>query len=496
VPVVVNVNGHENEGVSTPYIQQRCIHLARSGVLAYNFEWLGKGQMSGKGYEHGRLNQIDLTGSSGLATFFLAHDRLLDIALQHPSADPARVAVTGLSGGGWQTIMLSSLDPRVRLAMPVAGYSSFVTRTQFPEKDLGDSEQTPVDLGVYADYTHLTAMLAPRPAMLTHNAFDNCCFRADYAVSPLLVAARPFYALYGQADRLRYHANFDPGHNYGLDNRQTLYRFLREFFFPGGGGPADVEGQIPTRSASELRVDLPEGNLDLHTVALGLSKDLPHHAQIPAAGARQQWQSEYRKKLRDLTRWPEYRVTQAHDGRLSLNGVWTVPVVEIQTPGATGTTILIGDGGKSKLGSEAQTLRGSKQNVVAMDPFYFGECRLETRDYLFALLASAVGDRPLGIQAGQIAAVARWLKPRSGPVTLEAHGPRTSLVALVAAALETDAIAGVKLAHAITSLKEPIERNLTVEDAPEQFCFGLLESFDVPQLRALVEPRPISMDAH
>jgi hypothetical protein len=41
----------------------------------------------------------------------------------------------------------------------------------------------------------------------------------------------------GQPGRLRYHANFDQGHNYGLDNRQTFYRFLGEFFFPNGGFP-------------------------------------------------------------------------------------------------------------------------------------------------------------------------------------------------------------------------------------------------------------------
>src|SRR5215469_6269688 len=46
VPVVVNVNGHEGEGMATPYIQERCIHLARHGVLAYNFEWYQKGQMN------------------------------------------------------------------------------------------------------------------------------------------------------------------------------------------------------------------------------------------------------------------------------------------------------------------------------------------------------------------------------------------------------------------------------------------------------------------
>ena len=56
------------------------------------------------------------------------HEQGLDVLLAHPNADPDRVAVAGLSGGGWQTIFISSLDERVKLANPVAGYSSFKTR--------------------------------------------------------------------------------------------------------------------------------------------------------------------------------------------------------------------------------------------------------------------------------------------------------------------------------------------------------------------------------
>jgi len=496
MPVVVNVNGHEGEGVAISYIQQRCIHLARSGLLAFNFEWFGKGQMSGPGYDHGRLNQIDLTGTSGVAPFFLAARGLLDVALQHPNVDADRVAVTGLSGGGWQTITLSALDERVKLSAPVAGYSSFVTRTQFPEKDLGDSEQTPADLGRYADYTHLTAMLAPRPALLTYNAFDNCCFRADYAVAPLLVTARPYYQLYDAQSRLRYHANFDSGHNYGLDNRQALYRFLREFFFTAGGGPPDDEAPAELQKAAALRVELLQGNHDLHTLAAQLSAKLPRDPEIPArADARLRWQNQYRERLRELTRWPDYRVTGRHDGRVSLDGIWTVPTVEFAPANATGTTLILGDDGKARLTRDVGRLVAAVQRVVAMDPFYFGECRLPTRDYLFALLASAVGQRPLGIEAGQVAAVARSLKTRYGPVAVEAHGRRTSLIALVAAAVETDAIAGVRLFGPMRSLKEPIEKSLSVTEAPELFCFGLLEWFDMAQIEALVSPRPVTVES-
>ncbi|MEO8662880.1 MAG: acetylxylan esterase [Bryobacteraceae bacterium] len=492
VPVVINLNGHEGEGAGRSYIQERCINLARKGMLAYNFEWFMKGQMSGDGYAHGRLNQLDLTGTSGIAPFILAQTRLVDIALKHPNADAERVAATGLSGGGCQTIWLSALDTRIKVVMPVAGYSSYVTRAQFPEPDLGDSEQTPADSGVFADYTHLTALLAPRPSLLTHNAYDDCCFRAEYAAAPLLVAARPFFSLYGKEENLRYHENFDRGHNYGLDNREALYGLLKEFFYAGKEFSAE---EIPVaaelRPLTDYRVPLPENNESLHSLAVKLAADLPH----PGGASR--------SKLREVLRWPEYRVTSKlawsgkQDGvdvrgwRLLMNGIWTVPVVEFDPPGASGTTMVLADGGRASLATEIGELIARKQRVVAIDPWYFGESRLASRDYLFALLASAVGERPLGIEAAQVAAACRALVRRDEPITVAAYGPRTSIIALVAAAEEETAIAGLKLTRPMSSLKEVLERDLLVEDAPELFTFGLLERFDVPQLRALVKPRPI-----
>ena len=68
--------------------------------------------------------------------------------------------------------------------------------------------------------------------------------------------------------------------------------------------------------------------------------------------------------------------------------------------------------------------------------------KITQRPYLFALLVSAVGDRPLGLQASQVAAAARWAKRRhpADPLTLVALGPRASLFSLVAGALETRAV--------------------------------------------------------
>src|SRR5262249_7049618 len=144
--------------------------------------------------------------------------------------------------------------------------------------------------------------------------------------------------------------------------------------------------------------------------------------------------------------------------------------------------------------THAERLLAAGRRVLAVDLFYVGESRIRNRDYLFALLVSAVGKRPLGIQASQVAALARWSRSehKHGAVTVVAVGPRSSLVALTAGGVEEEAIGQLELHGSLGSLKEVIEQNRTVEQTPEAFCFGLLEELDIKQLTALVAPRPVT----
>jgi len=512
VPVVLNVNGHDRgNGKAADYKQLRCINQAKRGMLALNLEWIGMGQLHTDGFGHYRMNQIDLCGTSGIATHYLAMKRGIDILLSHEHADAKRVAVTGLSGGGWQTIFISALDTRVTLSNPVAGYSSFRTRARH-FSDLGDSEQTPVDLGITADYAQLTAMRAPRPTLLTFNAEDNCCFRADHALEPLMQAAAPIFALYGKQKNLRSHVNEDPGtHNFGLDNRQQLYRMIGDHFF--AGEKSFVAKEIPSddelKSKADLLVELPKQNADFHTLAMSLSKNLPRNAAWPDdAKSIPQWQAERRKVLAEILRLDEYDVQAiagaktkldegtAMDWRLRIGGDWTVPATELQGKEAKSTVILIADAGRRSVAAEAQALLKAGHRVLAVDLFYMGESKIAQRDFLFGLLVSAVGKRPLGVQAAQLVAIAAWSKKHHGaPVRLLAIGPRTSLMALTAAGLKPAVVEQVELRNSYGSLKQIIEQNLGVNDAPELFCFGLLEQFDILQLAALAAPTPVRFTA-
>ena len=504
-PVMLAVNGHDPVGKAVGYKQIRCINLAKRGVISLNVEWFNMGQLRTTGYAHSRMNQLDLCGTSGIAPFYLAMKRGVDVLLALEHADPNRVAVAGVSGGGWQSIFISALDTRITLANPVAGYSSYRTRARYLT-DLGDSEQTPCDMATVADYTHMTAMRAPRPTLLTFNAKDNCCFAAPHALPPLLDAAQPIYTMYGQTSALRSHINYVPGtHNFERDNREALYGMIGDFF---SGDPKFDAVEIPSdaevKTNTVLTVELPADNADFNTLARALSRNLPRHPEIPTAkGALARWQQTGRTKLREVVHAKDYAVVAERAGgeekdgvkatfwKLKLGGVWTVPAVELTRGAAKETVILVADDGRKSAAAEVERLLAAGKRVLAVDPFYFGESKIAQRDYLFALLVAGVGERPLGLQASQLAAIARWSQRelKSGPVTLVACGPRSSTFSLIAAALEERAVAGAELHGALGSLKEVIEKDWTVDKTPEMFCFGLLEAFDVPQLTALVAPR-------
>lgn len=502
VPVFLNVNGHDANGKQAPYKQMRCINQAKRGIIALNVEWLNMGQLKIEGNAHGRMNQLDLCGVSGLSPFYLSMKRGLDLLLSLENADPARVGVAGLSGGGWQTIFISSLDTRVTLSNPVAGYSSLATRLQ-TFADLGDSEQAPSDMSLYADYTHLTALLAPRHALLTYNSKDECCFKSGTALPPLLAAAQPIYALYGLPDNLSSHVNEDPGtHNFLQENREALYAKIGRGFFPEhqGYSAREIPSEQEEQTAETLSVPLPEQNGTLHSLALGLSASLPLPREIPSeATAQAGWQEQRRTLLRDIVRFRDYQIqsnataieqqgeTRIVQWKISCNNLWTVPVAEFSRGTPQGTVLLISDQGRSVLGEQIEALLSQGKRVITADLWYFGECHPTERDYLFALVLSTVGERPVGVQSSQLACIARWCMQSfdNQPITVHAYGERITLPAVIAAILEPVAIRETDLFAAQPSLKQIIEKNLSFEQAPEQFCFGLLREFDYPQLESL-----------
>ncbi|MBM4076510.1 MAG: hypothetical protein FJ267_12835 [Planctomycetes bacterium] len=320
------------------------------------------------------------------------------------------------------------------------------------------------------------------------------------------------FALYGKTGNLRTHVNHDPGdHNFELENREAYYKIVGDHFF--AGQPFDSK-EIPSaeevKTPEQLNVELPKTNEDFHSLAMKLAEKLPHAAAIPtAADQLTKWSEAKRNQLREITRFKKETIQSIPESAsrtldhatvthwwLRHAGAWTIPAVEFTPEKVTGSVLIVTDEGRKSIPAgmiEDQLKQGNR--VVAMDPFYLGESKISERDFLHALQLACVGDRPLGLQASQIASVAAWIRKQSEglsktvPVRVISMGPRTSLATLVASALEPDSISEIELHKSLRSLKQVIEKNMGVNEIPEYFCFGLLEFFDIPQLTALTTPR-------
>lgn len=501
-PGVLNVNGHYYvEGKAKDEEQIRCADLAKQGFVALHPEWLGCGELNVDGMGHNSLSYLDLCGVSGVAVFYLAMQKALEVLAALPHVDAARIAMTGLSGGGWQTILLSALDTRIALSAPNAGYIGMAQRID-NLREVGDLEQAPVDLVWKADYTHLTALLAPRPALLLYNAMDDCCFTAARARTSVYEPLVAFYELYGRPDRFAFHANLDPGnHNYGRDHREQFYAFLkRHVAWNREAGIGHDTSDDEVLAPETLHCGIPEGNATLHSLADQLLAEVPRPSMAKTTDA-----------LREVLRYPALRVTRTETVAESVRGgvttthitlemaEWSVPAVVLCREDAhpSVTTLVFGDAGKAHLTGmvSARVQRGER--VVAVDPLMMGESNERPdQDHYYAMLLATMGERALGIQASQLAATVQWLAETFPDTSrhMEAQGWNASVAAVASMILGEAPVASLNAIKAPQSLKALIHDRVRYEERPALFCFGLLEGFDIADLTSLAGPADITWD--
>ena len=496
VPAVLNVNGHHRGGKAMPYKQARCINLAKRGMLALNTEFIGMGELQGCAF-HMHQGHVDLCGVAGVGVMYLAMKRGLDVLLAHRHADTERVAMTGLSGGGWQTAVLSALDERIRATMPVSGHSPIWHRATVRWSDHGDLEQTPVDLCTVADYDTLTAMFAPRPALLVHSVNDNI-FRPEFMRPALFAPARKVYRCLGVEERIGFYANEDPGtHNYDRDIREQLYAFLNGAW--GLDTPTeDIPCEDEIRSEWELSVGLPGGNPTFLSIAGDLA------ASLPKKRASLRTRSEDRKRLESVLRLPRPFAVEAQaagkkrtiagatvEHHVLHMGRWRVPVTEFRPANAKGAALVLSDAGRARAAGAVQSALHRGMRVFAADLFGFGEQVIADGQHhaYFMECVSAGGDRPLGICTTQLLALLKWIRSRAeaGAVDVLTQGLSGGLIALCAAALRPRGIDRVEL-NVPDTLRRLIDWQIEYIHNPVLFCFGLLEQFDVEDLVLLSDP--------
>lgn len=533
MPAILNVNGHGPGGKAVEHKQKRCINQARRGIIALNLEWFDFGELKSSDNDHALLRLLDLAGVNGLGLFYLEMRRGLDYLSEDAHVDRSRIGVTGLSGGGWQTILLSSLDTRVGAAVPVAGFSSLTTGIEHPDYTGGDPEQNASDIRQGVDYAQLAAMRAPRPTLLIYNDMDDCCFRAGVVKQGVFSDIKPFFLLYGKPGNLQWYENQDPGtHNYQIDSRERSYQFFDSVFNLNASPQEDADTDAEVRSYDDLVVGLPKTNLSILALAQSFAKPIQH--LVPSEPGVQ-WRQSQRDRLRDVVRYTPVTVTHAwlvnttHERKvesasyrfefsngLSATGVLLRSVVASETAPAT---ILVSDHGMASTADEVSNDLSRGQKVLVLDPLFFGQsipdaAPDQTRlSAAFAQMLAAIGQRPLGLEAAQMTAVVRWLAedldhgsatPHSGeetqgkpipPVRIITTGPRSETVAMVAVALEPGLFSKLESRQSISSLMDAFDHPLAYRGAPELTCLDLYRDFDFNTLAAIASPVSVILSA-
>ncbi len=514
MPAILNLIGHEPEGTAVEYEQKRCINFAKRGMIALNLGWMEFGDLSQPENAHDYASALDLVGSNAMGLFYLTMKRGLDYLAASPQVDSSRIGATGLSGGGWQTVVLSALDPRIAVSVEVAGIGSRESNLTTP-RDTYEIEEDAPDVMQGFDYPTFIAMRAPRPTLLVHNAVDSCCFRAPLVEPYIYDAVKPFFAAYGAPDNLSWHENLDPGvHNYQRDNRIQAYRFFTaHFHLPVAEDEIFSDAEI--RTPRELAIDLPANNQTI----LGLAKSLRakhERAPIPTDGKeRSAWAQSKRAQLQSVVRYQHVSVTQALrmansrgmgfqslsyrfdlSNGLSATGIW---FKQNMTPTCEPVAIVLDDNGYKAAGKQVFDSLSSGHEVLALDLLFNGASKPEVPDSSdWELLVDSSGDRSLGLEAAQLVSIVHWLHSTCGTakITIKTNGIRNQVIALVAAAMEPEAFTGLDTESGMTSVAYLLDKPVPLRSAPDLFCLDLYKDFDIDALSALASPVKITQISH
>jgi len=259
-PAVIYCSGHSADGYRSPVYIHVILNLVSKGFIVFAFDPVGQGErleyfdpatgkstVGGPTLEHSYPGaQAFLTGSS--QAYFMIWDgiRAVDYLLSRKEVDPARIGITGRSGGGTQSACIAAYDDRILAAAP----ENYITNYTRLLQTIGpqDAEQNlPGFIIRGLDHPDFLIVRAPMPALMITTSGDM------FSIQGAMETEKEVSGIYSSFEKSENFSRVedDAGHASTESNRKAMYSFFQKHL--GNPGNSDDE-ETPLLTPEELRV--------------------------------------------------------------------------------------------------------------------------------------------------------------------------------------------------------------------------------------------------
>jgi dienelactone hydrolase len=406
-PAIVHPHGHWKHGRlenTDNYSAQRlCGNLARMGFVVFAYDMVGYNDTRQLPHDFGSERE-QLWGFNPLAVQTWDSIRVVDFLASLPDVDKDRIGVTGASGGGTQTFLLTAVDDRIQAAVPVNMVSFIMQGGCVCENAPG--------LRVATNNVEIASLFAPKPMLLV-SATGDWTRNVPREEFP---AIQSIYELFGKKQNVEV-VQIDAEHNYNRQSREAMYAFFNKVFLgrPGPVSEQDVKIEPDEKMLAWAASKMPDGAKNRETLFEWWREDARRRARAGLPRERRRWLE------RALgAEWPAE--VQAEEGVLSRPGAGDrVPFKYFEGQGAPALYVDPNGMDSALKSDKVQGWLKAKRPVLLIDAFQTGSAR-EPRDRTVGqFLGYNVSDDAARVQ--DVLTGLSWLTARKrGAVELEADG--------------------------------------------------------------------------
>ncbi len=188
--------------------------MVRGGVKRGYIVFAPQHLFSAEGFPDDVRNRTDerlrLVGTSLTAVEIAKITRSLDVLLKRPEVDDTRIAMVGLSYGGYYALVTPALDPRIKVSVCSCYYGVQEGRYARDELSIPPDFKFRDRFTLFRD-SEIVALICPRALQIQAGSKDGVDHRD--AGKPLAPLSASFYAKLGFADRFQ-HLIFEGGHEF------------------------------------------------------------------------------------------------------------------------------------------------------------------------------------------------------------------------------------------------------------------------------------------